>query len=206
MDKKWSPGSIISSPKISLLFFTAVDLEAVQPKWNMFWNFISTPFLSLRLMLHLYYLPIPPLQHGPHPTPRMGGYQSLWLIFRIRIASGEDGFSGEQCISKKRGLALSPLKLEARFGICAACWFNTLQRWAAWPTHILHSTRTTGRQWQLLKRVKKGAKCYVCGFSGAWKWKTRAWDTESGGNTCICLFGQAWKSGTYPEDFKHQTP
>lgn len=129
------------------------------------------PHFSLsRLMLHLSHLPIPPLLHGPHPTPRMGGYPSLWLIFRIRIASGEDGFnSGEQCISKKRGLALSPLKQEARFGICAACWFNTLQRWAAWPTRILHSTPTTARQRQLLKRVKQGAKCYVCGFSCAWK-------------------------------------
>ncbi len=91
------------------------------------------------LKLHLYpvslspdscftfsHLPIPPLLHGPHPTPRMGGYQSLWQIFRIRRASGE-ALIGEQCISKKRVLALSPLKQEARFCDCAACWFNTLQ-------------------------------------------------------------------------------
>lgn len=136
----------------------------------------SLPHFSLsRLMLHLSHLPIPPLLRGPHPTSRMGGYQSLWLIFRIRIASGEDGFNrGEQRISKKRGLALSPLKQEARFSICTACWFNTLQSWAAWPTHILHSTRTTARQWQPLKRVKQGAKYYVCGFSCAWKWRKRA--------------------------------
>lgn len=138
----------------------------------MFWIFISTPFLSLRLMLHLSHLPIPPLLHGSLPTPRTGGYQSLWLIFRIRRASGEDGFNrGEQCISKKRVLALSPLKQEARFSDCAACWFNTLQSWAAWPTHILHSTRSTTRQWQPLKRVKQGAKYYVCGFCWAWKWR-----------------------------------
>lgn len=123
----------------------------------------SLPHFSLsRLMLHLSHLPIPPLLHGPHPTPHMGGYQSLWLIFRIRRASCEDGFNrGEQCISKKGVLALSPLKQEARFSDCAACWFNTLQSWAAWPTHILHSTRSTTWQRQLFKRVKLGAKYCV---------------------------------------------
>lgn len=33
----------------------------------------------------------------------MGGYQSLWLIFQIRIASGEDGFNGGSDVFPRKG-------------------------------------------------------------------------------------------------------
>jgi len=67
--KAWTKSGLLAALFLALLFpfcfFTVVDLEAVQPKWNMFWNFISTPFLSLPT----HALPYPPFYPSPPARP-----------------------------------------------------------------------------------------------------------------------------------------
>ncbi len=146
--KAWTKSGLLAALFLALLFPFCFLLWLT---WRLFsrngtcFETSSLPRFSLsRLMHYLTHLSIPPLLHGQHPTPRTGGYQSLWLIFRIRRASGEDGFNRgsnafprkESCVeahSNKKHISATALPVD----------LTHIKAELHGPRTLLHSTRST---------------------------------------------------------------